>query len=337
MVWRAMSDPAPTDPARPASPPAAAPNALLHPADLRATLALTPVLERPGCYRAQLTRAWSFLFPSGGVLMSLALQAMRDTLAQRRPAGLPTLVPVSATATFCSAIAEGPLDLEVQVLRSGRTATQLRAHIRPLGAAAAPGDVGVEVAAVFGAAEGPALAQPACYLPRPPIFPAPADCKAYDAVAQRVTPPPFYRNLEIRMVHGDVWWTADWPPGDPHTARYFRYLVPPAAADGTLDPLALPPIADTMASAVHQVLGRTNPPLIFPSLDLTVHFVNPIATPADAFLLVDANAHALWPGVASASATVWDDAGRLLCFATQTMSVREARAPRPNPTAPPTQ
>ena len=65
--------------------------------------------------------------------------------------------------------------------------------------------------------------------------------------------------------------------------------------------------------------------------------MTPIATPADAFLLVDANAHALWPGVASASATVWDDAGRLLCFATQTMSVREARAPRPNPTAPPTQ
>ena len=38
------------------------------PADLRDALALDPVMARPGLYRGELDRSWSFLYPSGGVL-----------------------------------------------------------------------------------------------------------------------------------------------------------------------------------------------------------------------------------------------------------------------------
>ncbi len=103
------------------------------PADLRHALALTPVLSRPGLYRGELDRSWSFIFPSGGVLMSLALAAMRMEIARL---GHGDLVPAGATATFCSAIAEGALDVEVTVLRAGKTALAVareRAPARPAG------------------------------------------------------------------------------------------------------------------------------------------------------------------------------------------------------------
>lgn len=290
------------------------------PADLRHALALTPVLSRPGLYRGELDRSWSFLYPSGGVLTSLALAAMR---AELRHLGAGELEPAGATATFCSAIAEGALDVEVTVLRAGKTASQLRANVRPRGQAAAPGDVGLEVTATW--------VQPRAdlgHLPRafvaPPELPAPEACPVFDLESARPAPPPFYRNLEARKVLGEVWWAKSWPPGDGRVARYYRYLVAPTLADGTMDPLALPPIADTMASAVHQALGSQSPPLLFPSLDLTVHFTAPRAGDATAPVLVDSHATALHEGTASARAEVWQG-GVLLATATQTMTLRTAR------------
>ena len=280
--------------------------------DLLQDIHVTPVPSRPGVFRATLDHAWSFLMPSGGVLTSVALGAMRRTLAD-----IPARVPVAATATFCSAVAEGPLEVEVQTLRAGKTAHQLRAHVRPL--AGGPGDVGLEVTATFA---DPTTATPEvkAFITAPSDLPRPDACPPF---AGR-TPPPFYRNLEVRRAHGDVWWAPQWEP-DPRTARWFRYLVPPRAADGMLDVLAIPPIADTMASAVHQAFGSPapgEPSRILPSLDLTLHFVTPIATPADGWILVDSHAHAAFAGQASARAEVWDADGRLLALATQTMTIR---------------
>jgi len=290
------------------------------PADLRHALALTPVLSRPGLYRGELDRSWSFLYPSGGVLTSLALAAMR---AELRHLGAASLEPAGATATFCSAIAEGALDVEVVVLRAGKTASQLRANVRPRGQAAAPGDVGLEVTATWVQPRAELGFAPRAFV-SPPKVPAPEACEVFDPTATRPEPPPFYRNLELRKALGDVWWTRSWRPGDGHVARYYRYLVPPMLEDGTLDPLALPPIADTMASAVHQALGSQSPPLLFPSLDLTVHFAAPRAGDATQPILVDAHATALHEGTASGRAEVWQGAV-LLATATQTMTLRTIR------------
>lgn len=287
------------------------------PADLRHALALSPVLARPGLYRGELDRSWSFLYPSGGVLMSLALAAMR---AELRHLGAGDLEPAGATATFCSAIAEGALDVEVVVLRAGKTASQLRANVRPRGQAAAPGDVGLEVTATWVLPRADLGFATRAFM-APPEVPGPEACPVYDPTLTGPTPPPFYRNLEVRKARGDVWWAKGWAPGDGHVARWYRYLVPPLLEDGTLDPLALPPIADTMASAVHQTLGSHNPPLLFPSLDLTVHFTAPRAGRGDSPILVDAHATALHEGTASGRAEVWQD-GVLLATATQTMTLR---------------
>lgn len=290
------------------------------PADLRDALSLDPVMARPGLYRGELDRSWSFLYPSGGVLMSLGLAAMRMELGRL---GATSLLPAGATATFCSAIAEGALDVEVIVLRMGKTAAQLRASVRPRGQSAAPGDVGLDVVATF-ALPRPEPALPSRAFVAPPPFSL-ADAQIYDASASWITPPRFYRNFEVRKSLGDVWWAKTWTPAEGRVARWYRYLVPPTTGEGHLDPLALPPIADTMASSVHQALGSQDPPLLFPSLDLTVHFTAPTAGDSEAPILVDSHATSLFDGTASARAEVWQ-AGRLLATATQTMTLRTLRA-----------
>jgi acyl-CoA thioesterase len=154
----------------------------------------------------------------------------------------------------------------------------------------------------------------------PPALPL-NEAEHYDPKATRLPPPAFYRNFEVRKAKGDVWWSKAWAGGEPNVARWYRYLVPPALADGALDPLALPPIADTMASSVHQAIGSREPPLLFPSLDLTVHFTAPLSGRADQPMLVDSHATALFEGVASARGEVWQG-GTLLATATQTMTLR---------------
>lgn len=287
------------------------------PADLRHALALSPVLSRPGLYRGELDRSWSFIIPSGGVLTSLALAAMRMELVRL---GAGDLIPAGATATFCSAIAEGALDVEVTVLRAGKTATQMRANLRPRGQSAAPGDVGLEVTATWVQARHDETIASRAFV-SPPNLPLPEESEVYDPAATGITPPQFYRNLEVRRGVGDVWWAKTWEPGTSRVARWYRYLVPPALPDGRLDPLALPPIADTMASSVHQALGSRNPPLLFPSLDLTVHFTAPMLGIADAPILVDSHATSIFEGTATARAEVWQQ-GVLLATATQTMTLR---------------
>lgn len=287
------------------------------PSDLRQALAVAPVNTRPGLYRATLDGAWSFLLPSGGVLMSVALAAMRQAL------GRPELVPASATATFCSAVAEGPLEVEILVLRVGRTAAQLRAHVRSLSNEAAPGDVGLEVTATFVQPRDLVEAPSMTWLPYPDDLPEADTCPAYDEVGA-TSGMPFYRNLVVRRAFGDVWWSKTWGPETPRVARYYDYRIPPFMADGWLDPLALPPIADTMAAAVHQGVGSKRPPLLFPSLDLTVHFVAPLSL-TQAPVLVDTHGGAVFAGTATASAHLWQDR-RLVMVATQTMTLRTLKA-----------
>ncbi|MFO0745765.1 MAG: thioesterase family protein [Myxococcota bacterium] len=288
------------------------------PADLLASIASTVVPARPHIYRAALDRSWSFVLPSGGVLMSVALGAMRQALG----ADAAHLVPIAANATFCSAVAEGPLEIDVVTLRAGKTAHQLRAHVRPM--AGGPSDIGLEVTATWAdPRSSPIGPEVRTFAEYPSDLPSPADSAHYHAPS----PPPFYRNLEVRKAVGDVWWKPDWQLGEARTGRWFRYLVPPAAgSSGIIDALALPPIADTMASAVHQALGPQERGLILPSLDLTLHFVSPMASPADGWFLVHSRGHAVFSGQASARTEVWDEAGRLVALGTQTMTVRVRRS-----------
>jgi hypothetical protein len=120
-------------------------------------------------------------------------------------------------------------------------------------------------------------------------------------------------------VLGHALWEKGWPAGEARFARWMRYLTPQKLADGTFDPFAIPPLADTMPPALRQKLGPDAPFFQAPSLDLTVHFLDP--TPRE-WLLVSSYVRRARAGIASAEAELWDEDGRLVAYANQTMMLR---------------
>lgn len=284
----------------------------MTPPDLARDTAVTRLAAAPGWYTAELPPAWNFHTPSGGVLMTVAMRAMQAEL------GDPALRPVSANTHFCSPVPAGPLEVRVEVLRHGNVAAQVRAQ---LSSTTMPGP-GLEVSATFGKDRDGIDVTDADM----PLVPAPADCAPVKAGGEGSFRPPFLENFDWRLALGAAWWTKGWQPGPARMGRWFRYLVPQATADGRFDPLALPPIADTMPPAPFQKLGPDGPPFHAPSLDLTVHFLED--TTAE-WLLTDVRVRRARAGYASADCDIWDDRGRLVAFATQTMILRRRPAQIP--------
>lgn len=279
------------------------------PRDLAADTAVTRLKVAPGWYTADLPPNWNFRTPSGGVLMTIAMRAMEKELAD------PDLRPLSANTHFCSPVPAGPLEVRVEVLRHGFAAAQIRAQ---LSSTIMPGP-GLEVSATFGRArEGIDLIDV-----EPPDVPSPEE--ALDALNRAESDdaplPAFFRNLDARLALGQPWWTDDWKAGgDARMARWFRYLVPQRLGDGHLDPLAIPPIADTMPPALRQKLGPGHTPFHAPSLDLTLHFLEDTSSQ---WLLTNVHAIRARAGFASADIEIWDDGGRLLATGTQMMMIRK--------------
>ncbi|MCC6559023.1 MAG: thioesterase family protein [Polyangiaceae bacterium] len=276
-------------------------------ADLALDTAVQPIAGSPGRYAANITGAWIYRLPSGGVLMTVALRAIEAEI------GDASFRPVSATATFCSPVPVGPAECRVDVLRRGNAAIQARSALSPAG-----GALGLEVCATFARdREGPELRAV-----RPPDVPSPAAAPGFVELSRRTGHPrwPFFSNFESRLARGQRFWEPGaWTRDEARFDRWLRYLVPQRRADGALDPLALPPIADTMPPALTVGLGPEVPPLHAPSLDLTVHFLDPVRAE---WLLVSSRARHARAGYASAEVEIWSEDGRLAAYGTQTMFLR---------------
>jgi len=279
----------------------------MHPADLAHDTAVTKLAVAPGWYTAELSNAWDFRTPSGGALMTVAMRAMQQELAD------PDLRPLSANTHFCSPVPAGPLEIRVEVLRHGGAAAQLRAQ---LSSTSVPGP-GLEVSATF-ARDRPGVD---VIDTTPPAVPPPDQCPslANATLIGGHQAPPFFENFDTRLAQGHMWWRKDWPAGPARIARWFRYKTPQRLADGRLDPLALPPLADTMPPALIQKLGPDHEPFFAPSLDLTVHFLED--TTAE-WLLTAVHARRARAGSATADVEIWDDRGTLVAYATQMMLLR---------------
>jgi acyl-CoA thioesterase len=281
--------------------------------DLAEDTAVTRLKAARGWYTAELPPQWNFRTPSGGVLMTVAMRAMVAELADR------DLRPVSANTHFCSPVPAGPLEIRVEVLRHGNAAAQMRAQ---LSSTKMPGP-GLEVSATFGRdRDGIDLLDAS-----PPDVPSPEE-------APELRPPdttgglrpPFFENFDTRLALGHRWWTDGWQPREASIVRWFRYRRPQRLADGRLDPLALPPICDTMPPALTQRLGPSHEPFFAPSLDLTIHFLEDTASQ---WLMTHVHTRRARAGFATGQLEVWDDAGRLIAVATQMMMIR--RAPEEGP------
>lgn len=253
-------------------------------------------------YELTLGRAWDFLLPSGGVVMTAALRAAAAAI------DAPEHKLLSATATFCEPIEPGRLSIEPHVLRRGRAAIQTRTALHP------PGGVGCEVSATFASDRGgpDVIARP------PPRVPGPEDCADLLAAGSPLTRARFFHNLDVRLAAGTPLFAPGFAVGPARYARWFRYRVP--ARDGALlDRLALPPIVDTMPAALTQAIGPGDYRFYAPSVDLTVHVVDDTERE---WLLVEATLGRARAGWANARVEIWDDRGRYLASGCQTMYLR---------------
>jgi acyl-CoA thioesterase len=258
-----------------------------------------------GAYTACFGEEWNCpIVPHGGLVTAAALRAMAAEL------GDPAQTLRSVTTVFAAQVKPGPVEIEVNVLRRGRSITQLAATVHNPGAAA-----GHTLVAVFGAA------RPGFEFTdvRPPDVPPPHECRSF-----RDPPPPgfenrthmnFWDHIEGRPASGNAPWEP-YIPTSSERAAWYRWDEPPMLDDGRLDPLAIVTLTDTMPGAVGQRMGRDQYWLP-PSCDLTVHLLGDAHTE---WILAVNRCRRATSGYASAEMEIWDGTRQhLVAYATQQM------------------
>ena len=289
-------------------------------ADLAADTAATPDPERPGRYHVALPDHWDYLMPSGGVVMTAALRVAEAAL------GDANFRLASASTIFCTPVGSGPLVADAVVLRRGASTVQLRVSLRNRDAPVVPAKAGGAGAPEAGAQVGMEMLATFCRERKGP------DVKglAYPRVRALGDSPSadddvpnnpharfrFYRQVETRIAAGERYWTDGLVAGPPVYARWMRYKTPQRDAQGRLDRLALPPLIDTMPTALHRAIGPGPYRFYAPSLDLTTYCIDDTTRE---WLLVAVTLQRARAGWAVADAEVWDDEGRFVAYGAQAM------------------
>lgn len=285
-------------------------------ADLAADTRATADAAIPGRYHLMLPNHWDYLLPSGGVVMTCALRAAETHL------GDPALRLASATTIFASPIHPGALIADVHVIRRGHATAQVRVIVRH--AQEKNGEPGLELVATFmRERKGPDVLGVAF-----PNVKSVADALPVEDGAPNNPHTRFrlYHQLECKLADGAAFWSPDFEAGPARYARWLRYRVPQRDASGALDRLALPPLIDTMPTALHRAIGPGPYRFYAPSLDLTVYAVDDTQRE---WLLVAVTCRRARAGYAIADAEVWDDEGRLVAYGAQAMYMQSVSGEPP--------
>ena len=268
--------------------------------------------DADGHYRGHIDEVWNLRpLPQGGVVSAIALRAMAaelDDPAQRLR---------TAHTSFVAQVADGHVDIDVELLRRGRSMSHLRAEVRNPGATR-----GHLTTGIFGA---PRDGFHFTDLEPPATVPHPDECPSFrdpppPGMVDDVEPMPFWEQvIEGFNVSGHPPWE-DYEPDRAERASWYRFDDPPMLPDGTLDPLALLVVADVMPGAVGEKLGPQDRMWFAPSVDLTVHLLDDARSGT---LLGHNRARHAGDGYASADMALWDcgpdqrDEPRLVAYATQ--------------------
>ncbi len=266
----------------------------------------------PGRYEGSIDSAWNLNpHPQGGVVTAIALRAMSQELDDPGQ-GLRSL-----HTTFAAQVTDGPVSVEVELLRRGRSMSHLRAEV-----ANVANGRGHLTTGIFGS---PRRGFDFTDLEPPADVPVPLDCPSFRQPpppgVEGFRPMPFWdRLVEGRSARGHP----PWEPYVPDRAErvvWYRFDEPPFLEDGTtVDPLALVVLADTMPGAVSERVGPTERDWFAPSVDLTVHLLDHCRS---AWVLAHNRARFAGGGYASADMALWDcgedgtEQPRLVAYATQ--------------------
>jgi acyl-CoA thioesterase len=213
-------------------------------------------------YWGELSEEWTALdVPQGGIVMGVAARAMATAI------DAPEMSLRSITSVFAAPVRTGPIEVDVQVLRRGRSVAQATATVRNEGATA-----GTTSVAVFGASrvgfEFTELELPEA----PPPHESHSFREPPPEIVEEFGPVRAYwaHHVEGRAAVGHAPWE-EWEPSTSERVFWYRFDERPHLEDGRLDPLALLTLCDTMPGSVGERMGGGLPEWYAPSADLTVH------------------------------------------------------------------
>jgi acyl-CoA thioesterase len=264
----------------------------------------------PGRYEATFGPDWwGPSAPQGGIVAATTLRAMHAAL------GEPAHRLRTSTTVFARTVPAGPVVIDVDVMREGRSVSQVQGTVHQLNDPM-PGH---RTLAVFGR-ERTGWEQFEFTELRMPDVPPPEECPRMPTKEERpeasIFDVSFWQNVDAADVDFHYRWEPGWTGGRAFGTRWVRYREPPVLRDGTLDPLGYVPFVDVIPGAVGQRFGPAAPRFFAPTLDLTVHFLD--RTEADWVLQVMRMRRATH-GYGSGEMELWSRDGRLLAHASQTM------------------
>lgn len=263
-----------------------------------------------GRYVASISDAWQLVaVPLGGIVAAIAARAMEAELAQ------PDHRLRTMSVVFAGQVACGPVEIDVQVLRRGRSMSQCTATVRNPGA-----DAGLTAIAVFGGERRGFSFTEA----KAPEVPRPEELRSFrDPIPEGVdfefkrAQMPFW---EVVMDGRGAIGRAPWDPfedGPAEVACWYRPDDPPIGPDGHLDPFTPIVLCDMMPGAVSQKVGPTDEIWFGPSADYTVHLFGDVEP---GWHLGHSRARWAGDGYASVEMTLWNEAlTRPVAYATQVM------------------
>jgi acyl-CoA thioesterase len=260
--------------------------------------------SHPGRYCVELSPIWNCpVVPHGGLATAVAMSAAAAELDR------PDQPLRSVTTVFASQVHPGPVEIDVTVLRRGKSMSQVTTTMRNPGA-----DSGHTHVAVFGRVR-PGFEFTGAVRP---TVPPPDECPSFR------DPPPdgwerkvvmsFWDYMEGRAALGHAPWE-EYIPETAERAAWYRFDESPMLDDGRLDPLALVTMCDTMPGAVSERMGRPEVMFMPPSADLTVHVLGEARSE---WILAHNRARLAGDGYASVDITLWSD-GDLVAYGTQMM------------------
>ena len=286
-------------------------------ADLAADTAVRADESVAGRYHLVLPDHWDYLLPSGGVVMTAALRAAEAHVGDRE------LRLTSATTIFASPMHPGACVCDVHVIRRGKSTAQVRVIMRHQ--QEKDGEPGLELVATFmRERKGPDVVG----VGFPSTVKGVAEATSVEDGASNNPHVRFrfYHQLECRLADGEPFWQPSFVAGPARYARWFRYRVPQRDADGRFDRLAIPPLIDTMPTALHRAIGPGAYRFYAPSLDLTVYTVDDTLRE---WVLVSVTMRRARGGWAIADAEVWDDEGRFIAYGAQAMYLQSVSGDPP--------
>jgi acyl-CoA thioesterase len=255
-----------------------------------AETALEPVAEHR--WRATVPPTWSIgPGPNGGFMAALAARAA----GLAAPAG-----PRSLTLHYLARPAEAEMDVAVEVVRAGRTATFLRLSMIQ------EERIVVTGLAVCGARyeDAPSWTDAA-----PPELPAPDDCIRVDP--ERTGVPPLMGRYDMRVAVGK-------PDQRPVRVEGWIRTAEPRAVDD----IALAAMTDAyMPPAVFRAPER----VFVPTLELTIHFRGEPPAGEHPFVAATFVSRFAGGGVVEEDGELWSEDGRLLAQSRQLALVRTQR------------